>query len=164
MYNTCMSTPAIVLPVICALAAALWVAESSPGQWQAKQAPLITRWADQVTPDEVLPEYPWPQMVRELWLNLNGLWDFAIVGKDAPQPETFERQILVPFCAESALSGVMEKIEPNDRLWYRRTFEVPADWEGQRVLLHIGAADWETHVWVNGREIGRIAGGMTPSA
>ena len=75
------------------------------GQWAPVGDRIMTEWASQVDPDNVLPEYPRPQLVRGEWQNLNGLWDYAITEKDA-KPETYEGKILVPFAAESALSGV----------------------------------------------------------
>ena len=126
--------------------------------WQAANGPLKTRWARDVSPANVHPEYPRPQMARKDWLNLNGLWDFGVAGKDATRA-TFQTQILVPFPVESALSGVMRPVSENDRLWYRRTFDLPGHWRGRRVLLHFGAVDYEATVWVNGQEIGRHRGG-----
>ena len=93
------------------------------------------------------------------WLNLNGLWSYAIVAKDAPQPTKWDGEILVPFAVESALSGVMKPVGEKKRLWYRRTFTVPAAWKGKNVLLHFGAVDWEATVWVNGKELGTHRGG-----
>jgi hypothetical protein len=98
-------------------------------------------------------------MVRRRWQNLNGLWDYAIRPKDAPQPAHFDGRILVPFPVESALSGVMKRVGPENRLWYRRTFSLPKGWAGRRVLLHFGAVDWEATVWLNGRELGTHRGG-----
>jgi hypothetical protein len=135
---------------------------SAAAQWQAKKAPLMTRWAKDVSPDRAHPEYPRPQMKREKWQNLNGLWDYAIVGKDDAKPAQWAGKVLVPFPVESALSGVMQRVNQNQRLWYRRTFEVPADWNNQRILLHFGAVDWDSTVWVNGKEIGRHVGGYDP--
>jgi beta-galactosidase/beta-glucuronidase len=129
--------------------------------WKPAQGPLMTRWAGDVTPDKVLPEYPRPQMVRERWENLNGLWDHAVSDKSAETvPTVFSGKILVPFCIESALSGVMKPLKPDQRLWYRRTFSVPKDWAGQRILLHLGAVDWETTVFLNGRNLGSHRGGF----
>ncbi|MCX6914011.1 MAG: beta galactosidase jelly roll domain-containing protein, partial [Verrucomicrobia bacterium] len=119
---------------------------------------MKTRWAKEVSPANAHPEYPRPQMVREEWLNLNGIWDLAISSKDATRA-TFDTQILVPFPVESALSGVMRKVSENDRVWYRRTFDVPAKWRGKRVLLHFGAVDFETSVWVNSKQVGQHRGG-----
>jgi len=118
----------------------------------------MTRWAKDVNPQNVLPEYPRPQMVRSNWVNLNGLWDFAVAPKDAAKPADFARKILVPFPAESALSGVMTNITEKERLWYRRSFESA----GGTMLLHFGASDWETTVYINGKEIGTHRGGYDP--
>jgi len=147
----------LIWRLACVLAAlaplGLWAA------WQPAQGPLMTRWAKDVKPSKVHPEYPRPQMVREKWENLNGLWDYAVAGKDAAQPAKWDGQILVPFPIESALSGVMKRVSENERLWYRRVFKVPGAWKGQRVILHFGAVDWQTTVWVNGKEVGQHTGG-----
>jgi beta-galactosidase/beta-glucuronidase len=126
--------------------------------WKPSPGPLMTRWAKDVSPKNVLPEYPRPQMVRDQWLNLNGLWQFATFDqiKDAPIGKELPDRILVPFCMESALSGVMKHA---DRIWYRREFEIPQDWAGKRVLLHFGAVDDESTIWVNGKRIGAHKGG-----
>ncbi len=140
------------------LALLLLVPSPSRASWQPANGPLKTRWAGEVSPENALPEYPRPQMVRKDWLNLNGLWDLAITSKEAARA-TFQDRILVPFPVESALSGVMRPVSENERIWYRRTFELPAKWQGQRILLHFGAVDYETIVLVNGREVGRHRGG-----
>jgi beta-galactosidase/beta-glucuronidase len=145
----------VALLCICTLI----TATGRAADWQPKTAPLMTRWAADVTPQNVHPEYPRPQMVREQWLNLNGLWDYAITPKEAPCPQQYDGQILVPFPIESALSGVMQRVNENQRLWYRRTFTVPAEWKGKRILLHFGAVDWEATVWVNGRGLKPIGDG-----
>lgn len=129
-------------------------------EWRPAPGPLMTQWTKAVTPKRVLPEYPRPQLARKEWLNLNGLWNYEITAKDMAQPPTqFSGSIMVPFCIESALSGVMKPLTPNDRLWYHRTFKVPAGWVGQRVLLHFGAVDYETAVRLNGKELGVHRGG-----
>ncbi len=152
-----MKATRIVLPLLCVLTTAAF----ARADWKPAQGPLMTRWAKDVSPDKVLPEYPRPQMVRKEWQNLNGLWQFAI-GKDKEEPpvgKKLDEQILVPFPVESALSGVMKHAE---RVWYRRTFSVPKGWAGQRVLLHFGAVDWEATVWVNGKKLGVHQGGFDP--
>jgi hypothetical protein len=126
--------------------------------WQPAEGPLKTRWAKDVSPRNAHPEYPRPQMVRKQWLNLNGLWELAITGKEA-NPAGFPMQILVPLPVESALSGVMKPVSENERIWYRRAFEMPRRWHGQRIWLHFGAVDFEAVVWVNGQEVGRHRGG-----
>ena len=137
----------------------LVLCSSAEGGWRRAEGPLMTQWAKGVRADNVHPEYPRPQMVRKNWLNLNGLWEYAIVGKDELKPANFDGQILVPFPVESALSGVGKAVGEKRRLWYRRTFEVPGEWSQRRVLLHFGAVDWETVVWVNGKKVGSHRGG-----
>ncbi|HLJ94716.1 MAG TPA: glycoside hydrolase family 2 TIM barrel-domain containing protein [Gemmataceae bacterium] len=129
--------------------------------WQPAKGPLMTRWAKEVSPARVHPEYPRPQMVRSDWLNLNGLWQlaFAKEADSVPAGKELTERILVPFPVESALSGVMKRA---DRLWYRRTFSVPKAWAGRRTLLHFGAIDWAATVWVNGKELGSHRGGYDP--
>ena len=120
--------------------------------------PLFTRWASQVSPKNSLPDYPRPQLVRSQWLNLNGIWGFqdAVVGEHPPFGKTLSDNILVPFPPESALSGVMRHI---DRAWYKREIEIPSVWEHQRIMLHFGAVDWESVVYINGHYIGTHQGG-----
>ncbi len=132
--------------------------------WQPKKSPVMTRWAKDVSPEKVHPEYPRPQMVREKWVNLNGLWDYAIVGDATAKPERWDGKILVPFPVESALSGVMQRVPDNGKLWYRRSFATPerVRVNDDRLLLHFGASDWETVVWVNGKKVGEHRGGYDP--
>jgi hypothetical protein len=130
--------------------------------WHPAAGAMLTRWAAEVTPAKVLPEYPRPQLVREKWQGLNGLWDYAVSQKgDERAPSGWDGQILVPYCIESALSGVMKPLLPSERLWYHRFFRVPADWRGgdQHVLLHFGAVDWECAIYVNGKDVGSHRGG-----
>lgn len=133
-------------------------------EWRPQRAPLMTRWAKDVTPDTAHREYPRPQLVREHWLNLNGLWDYAITSRDAERPTTWDGQILVPFPVESALSGVMQSVGPERRLWYRRSFTLPehAAWSDKTILLHFGAVDWDATVWINGKEVVQHRGGFDP--
>ena len=77
-------------------------------------------------------------MVRDDWLNLNGLWDLAITNRAVAKPESFPNQILVPFPVESALSGVMKIIGEDQQIWYRRSFSIPKKWIGHRIILHFG--------------------------
>ncbi|MCL4220088.1 MAG: hypothetical protein KJZ65_01835 [Phycisphaerales bacterium] len=105
-----------------------------------------------------LPEHPRPHLVRDAWANLNGMWEYAITGS-GEAPEGWDGQILVPFCVESALSGVQRALKPEQFLWYRRSVEVSPRAPGERLLLHFGAVDWRADVWVNGREVGSHIGG-----
>src|SRR5205823_5117149 len=101
---------------------------------------------------------------------LNGLWQFAFDDANAGRTagwssgKTFTDKILVPFTFEAALSGIGKGSEVHERVWYRRTFDVPGGWTGKRIWLHFGAVDWESTVWVNGREMGTHRGGYTPFA
>lgn len=141
---------------ICLLVPSLLVAQ----QWQPKKAALMSKFAKDVNPNSVLPEYPRPQMVRTKWMNLNGLWQYqpGNVGESLPAGK-LSSTILVPFPVESALSGVMEH---HERLWYKRTFTVPKTWTGENILVHFGAVDFESEVFVNGKSVGTHSGGYDP--
>jgi hypothetical protein len=132
---------------------------SAADAWKPADGPLKTRWAKDVSPANALPEYPRPQMVRKEWQNLNGLWQFskAEANEQPPFGNDLKEQILVPYPVESALSGVMRH---ESRMWYRRMFEVPADWKGRHVLLHFDAVDWETTVYLNGKKLSTHKGGF----
>ncbi|MCX5638403.1 MAG: beta galactosidase jelly roll domain-containing protein [Planctomycetota bacterium] len=137
----------------------LWICTIAWADWKPAEGPLMTRWAKQVSPANVHSEYPRPQMARKDWLNLNGLWDYAIRPKDESKPPEFDGQILVPFAIESALSGVKKAVGEGNRLWYRRTFEIPKEWASRRILLHFDAVDWDATVWLNGKQVGTHRGG-----
>ena len=131
-------------------------------QWKPAGDKIKTEWADQVDPNNVLPEYPRPIMERGEWKNLNGLWNYAIIEKGQPIPATFDGEILVPFAVESALSGVGKRMDDTKELIYQRSFEVPSAWKGKQVLLHFGAVDWKADVWVNDVKVGSHTGGYAP--
>jgi hypothetical protein len=130
--------------------------------WQPAEMRLKTRWTKDVSPDGAWPEYSRPQMVRPDWVNLNGLWEYALRPKADEKPQQWDGKILVPFAVESALSGVQKRVTPDERLWYRRTFKSPSLPDGGRLLLHFGAVDWQCTIWVNGREVGQHEGGYDP--
>ena len=130
--------------------------------WQPAGDRIKTPWAEKVDPANPLPEYPRPQMVRDQWQNLNGLWDYAIVAKGNYFPSDYDGKILVPFAVESSLSGVQKTVGQDNELWYHRSFAVPAGWRNKKVLLHFGAVDWKADVWVNGIKLGTHQGGYTP--
>lgn len=143
---------------------ALWgaLAVQLHAQWKPVEGRISTQWSEQVNPDNVLPEYPRPIMERTEWKNLNGLWDYAIIEKGKHTPSVFDGKILVPFAVESSLSGVGKTVGAEKELVYRRSFEVPSSWKGKKVLLHFGAVDWKTDVWVNDVKVGSHTGGFTP--
>lgn len=143
---------------------ALWgaLAVQLHAQWKPVEGRISTQWSEQVNPDNVLPEYPRPIMERTEWKNLNGLWDYAIIEKGKHTPSVFDGKILVPFAVESSLSGVGKTVGAEKELVYRRSFDVPSSWKGKKVLLHFGAVDWRTDVWVNEVKVGSHTGGFTP--
>ena len=130
-------------------------------KWKHVEGKIMTRWAQEVDPEKPWPEYPRPMMVRDNWVNLNGLWDYAIAAKDTKQPQEWDGQILVPYPIESALSGVGKTVGTDHCLWYRKTLSTPTIKDG-RVLLHFGAVDWQSTVWVNGKKVGIHKGGHNP--
>ena len=136
-------------------------AESEVSAWQPAGDRIMTRWAADVDPACPLPEYPRPALVRDRWQNLNGLWEYAIRPVSEAEPAVYDGEILVPFAAESSLSGVQREVGVANALWYRRTFTVPASWKGERILLHFGAVDYETEVYLNGVKVGSHSGGYT---
>ena len=146
------------------MALALWgaLAAQLHAQWKPVEGRISTQWSEQVNPDNVLPEYPRPIMERTEWKNLNGLWDYAIIEKGKHSPSVFDGKILVPFAVESSLSGVAKTVGAEKELVYRRSFDVPSSWKGKKVLLHFGAVDWKTDVWVNDVKVGSHTGGFTP--
>lgn len=146
----------IALTLIAFSVPSLSLAQSS---WEPAKMRLSTPWADEVNPKTVHQKYPRPQMVRKEWKNLNGLWHYAIMPLFQHPNGEWDGNILVPFPVESALSGVKKKLSPDQNLWYQRTFTIPEDWNGQRVLLHFGAVDWKATVWVNGVKLGDHRGG-----
>ena len=129
--------------------------------WQPAGDHIRTPWADQVDPSAPLPEYPRPLMQRTDWMNLNGLWDYAVRKAGAPFGKA-DGRILVPYCIESSLSGVGRTVAVDEYLWYHRTFSLPKSWKGNRVLLHFGAVDWKADIWVNDVKAGSHTGGYTP--
>jgi hypothetical protein len=132
--------------------------------WKPVGDRIKTEWAAKVAPENAWKEYPRPQMVRENWQNLNGLWNYAVkkVG-DNPEnktPSEWEGKILVPFCIESSLSGVQRILGGDEQLWYERDFEIKKT-ATERTILHFEAVDYACEVWVNGKSVGTHKGGNT---
>jgi beta-galactosidase/beta-glucuronidase len=130
--------------------------------WKPIEGQIMTKWADEI--DQANPhchtEYPRPQMKREKWESLNGLWEYAITNDFAKIPNQYEGQILVPFAIESSLSGVKKAFKPNETLWYFREFSVPHNWQGNHILINFGAVDWHCEVYINRQKVGFHKGGF----
>ncbi len=150
---------------------------ASKYEYTIAPSPMITSFTGQINPENPLPEYPRPQLVRAEWLNLNGLWDYCLESNDFKPvqgltkeeswttreiPVDWEGKILVPFSIDAPLSGVGKILRSNQILWYQKEFSVPKNWKGQNMLLHFEASDWETSVYVNGNRLGQHRGGYDP--
>lgn len=134
----------------------------SYSQWFPAGDRIKTHWAENVSVNKVLPEYPRPILERSEWMNLNGLWEYSIIDKGSHLPQSYDGNILVPFAIESSLSGVGKRVGDKKELVYHRSFKIDSKWKGKNVLLHFGAVDWKTDVWVNGIKVGSHKGGFTP--
>ena len=128
-------------------------------------SPLMTEWGENVTPENAWRSYPRPQMERDGWTNLNGEWDYAVtsVTNTPGIPQKWDGKILVPFAIESALSGVGRLLKPDEFLWYTRTINCNPK-SGERILLHFGAVDFRTMVFIGHTEVTDVPheGGQNP--
>lgn len=122
---------------------------------------LLTPWGEQLDREHPLPEHPRPQLRRDSYLNLNGVWQHAF-RISARRPHDWDGPIVVPFSPEAALSGVQRQLQPGEYLHYQRSFDLPAGFGKDRTLLHFGAVDQWCRVFVNGREAGEHEGGFLP--
>jgi beta-galactosidase/beta-glucuronidase len=146
--------------LLCLAIGTTTLAQSSA--WKMVEGRIATPWAEHVNPGQVHAEYPRPQLVRDTWMNLNGLWDYSIRPASTSKPDAYDGQILVPFAVESALSGVGKPVGIDNVLFYKRTFTLPSSFRGKTVVLHFGAVDWLAEVWVNGTKAGEHQGGYDP--
>ena len=122
--------------------------------WKPVPGKISTPWVSQLNPAAPLPNYPRPQLVRQQnWQNLNGLWDYAIQPKSNARPAKYEGKILVPFAVESSLSGVGRTVGQDSLLWYKTSFTLSSK-SSKTILLHFGAVDWKTEVFLNGKKVG----------
>jgi hypothetical protein len=146
-------------------------------QYEIAPSPMLTPFAQTVDTDTPFPEYPRPQMEREEWMNLNGLWDYTVKSIDfepvqglttasswttGEVPSEWTGKIMVPFAIDAPLSGVGRILRHNEVLWYQRSFNIPSNWKKKNVLLHFAASDWETSVYINGEKIDQHRGGYDP--
>lgn len=121
---------------------------------------LVSRWGRNLDVDRILPEYPRPSLVRDSYLNLNGVWEYCI--NTSSRGGAYEGEILVPFSPEARLSGVGKTLRPHEYLHYRKRFTLPEGFKKSRVLLHFGAVDQECLAFLNGAALGEHKGGYLP--
>ncbi len=153
IINAIFAVMCCLLSVSCTL--------NKKSDWKIASNPILTKWATQVDPACPWPDYPRPDLVRKKWINLNGLWQYALTDT-LSKPAKWEGEILVPYPIESALSGVKKRISEKENLWYRRTFTIPESWSKKQILLNFEACDWKTTVWVDGKIAGTHKGGYDP--
>ncbi|MFA7692964.1 MAG: glycoside hydrolase family 2 [Candidatus Hydrogenedentes bacterium] len=167
-FARCLPTVLIILSFFMAISIGIASAQNTGDSKDNKmvtepyKTSLITRWGKDVTADNAWREYPRPQLMREAWQNLNGLWDYTITAQsDTAVPENWQGQLLVPFCLESRLGGVQQLLQPDQALWYRRSIDLEII-EGVRTLLNFEAVDYRCEVRVNGEAVGSHQGGNMP--
>lgn len=129
--------------------------------WKPAGDKILTNWAAEVNPELPHNEYPRPQMQRNNWINLNGLWDYSITPMTASAMGAAIGKILVPFAVESALSGVGKTVGKDSILWYKRSLQLKPD-SKKKAILHFGAVDWKCEVFINGKSAGTHTGGYDP--
>ncbi|ETZ22761.1 glycoside hydrolase family 2 protein [Pedobacter sp. V48] len=138
------------------------IASAQSENWKPVPGKISTPWAEKLNPANPLPEYPRPQLVRSNnWKNLNGLWNYSINHKNESEPKAYQGKILVPFAVESSLSGVGKTVGKDSLLWYRTSFSVPSNMKNT-ILLHFGAVDWKSEIYLNGKKVGTHEGGFDP--
>jgi len=129
---------------------------------QKTKQPLWSKYTKTVNLDKPLNDYPRPTLERNSWLNLNGRFQYVISSKDEGLPLAFEGEIIVPFCVESTLSGVGKRITPNDKLWYMRLIDIEVPPKDMITLLHFGAIDYDSEIYLNQQFVGKHKGGYLP--
>ncbi len=164
MRSSPLFAPAARAGLAATLASLLFLAARAAELTPPRTGQLPTAWSADALAGRTWTEYPRPQLVRDRWQNLNGAWDYAVtpLAAAAPAAGAYEGKIRVPFALESTLGGVGRSLAPHQRLWYRRTFELPADWRDARMRLHFGAVDYECQLFVNGAPVGAHRGGFDP--
>ena len=135
--------------------------EENIWNWSPAGDKIKTKWGKNIDPKTVWQEYPRPQLERNDWLNLNGIWSYSIRDSEGLKPEKHDGKILIPFSIESSLSGVMGSFTEKQFLWYEREFEIPDKWKNKTILLHFGAVDWKCILYINEFKIGEHVGGYS---
>ena len=121
---------------------------------------LMTEWGKNIDLRAPLQEYPRPQLQRDSYTNLNGVWEYQITEKNGdPDPQNWKR-IVVPFALGSVLSGTDEQLEPGKALWYRKQFAYKPSI--MHTWLNFEGVDQYCTVYMNSIEVGSHEGGYTP--
>jgi beta-galactosidase/beta-glucuronidase len=150
------------LLIIAGLVISVSLMKAQKTDWKIAGDKIVTPWAEKVNPVAPLPEYPRPQMIRSEWKNLNGLWEYSITPVSSERPTSYKGKILVPFPVESALSSVKKAVGKDSLLWYKTIFMLPPAMKGKNILLHFGAVDWKSDIYINGVKVGSHEGGYDP--
>ena len=129
--------------------------------WTPSGNKIKTKWGKNLDPKKVWNEYPRPQLERKDWLNLNGFWSYSITDINSGKPVKFDGKILVPFCVESSLSGVMKSLNEKQILWYFKEFEIPKEWKDKNIIIHFNAVDWKCELFINDIKVGEHFGGYS---
>ena len=127
--------------------------------WKPAGDRLKTRWGVNLDPNKVWQEYPRPQLERKDWINLNGLWKYAVKKNNYLYPDSYDGYILVPFALESSLSGVMKDLKTDEVIFYETDVTIPDEWNGKNLLLNFGAVDWKCELFINRVKVGEHTGG-----
>lgn len=153
--------PAGLIALVCFLATTTCAQGGQPIPYKVQTPPLDTDWTYKVGTNP-WPEYPRPQLQRETWQSLNGIWTFqpAAPGADdsgSPPAGPLQSEVLVPSCIESGLSG-LQTLNVTD-MWFATSFKLPRSWKGQHVVINFEAVDYQATVFVNGERVGNHTGG-----
>jgi beta-galactosidase/beta-glucuronidase len=152
--------PSSLVVLACSLGIAI-AQGSQPVPYKVQTPPLDTDWTYKVGTNP-WPEYPRPQLQRDAWQSLNGIWTFQPTGPGAddsgsPPEGPLQSEVLVPSCIESGLSG-LQTLNITD-MWFATSFKIPQNWNGQNIILNFEAVDYQATVFVNGARAGNHTGG-----
>jgi beta-galactosidase/beta-glucuronidase len=140
----------------------LALAQAAAVPYRLLAPPLDTPWTSKVG-TKPWPQYPRPQLRRDAWKTLNGIWTYqpAKGADDVAEPPSLPlgQEVLIPSCIESGISGIMTMGVTH--MWFGTNFTVPSRWADRRVLLNFESVDYEATVYVNGAEIGFNRGGYS---
>ena len=159
--GTIFITLTILLSIIILIIFIIIFKSKDDWKWSPQGDKIKTKWGKNLNPEKIWEEYPRPELEREKWMNLNGVWSYSITGKEDLKPEKLEGKILVPFPLESSLSGVMKYLTQDQVIWYEKEITIPKDWNDKKILLHFGGVDWKTKVYINNIKVGEHEGGYT---